>query len=131
MQVDREVFQIATCACLPNVSSHLQNVYTNLSQLIEESKAPTNVSLATFKPTEIIGFEIEEDSREWKDEWLELRKQGDLFATENSPENIIPKLPYKFFYRFKDETNKVSRLRKRNNGNRCDCSKRLDRPCTK
>lgn len=88
----------------------LQNVYTNIDKLIEESKAPTNRSLATFKPTEIIGFDIEEDAREWKDEWIELRKQGDLFATDKSPETLIPKLPYKFFYRFKDETGKARRL---------------------
>lgn len=88
----------------------LQNVYTNIDQLIEELKTPTNRSLATFKPTEIIGFDIEEDAREWKDEWIELRKQGDLFATDKSPETLIPRLPYKFFYRFKDETGKARRL---------------------
>jgi hypothetical protein len=88
----------------------LQNVYTNLSQLIKDSEAPTNLSLATFKPTEIAGFEIENDAREWKDEWVEIRKQGDLFAPEKQPETLIPKLPYKFFYRFKDETGKKSRL---------------------
>jgi hypothetical protein len=88
----------------------LQKVYTNLTQLIEDSKEPTNVSLATFKPTEITGFEIEEDEREWKDEWKEIRKQGDLFATENNPEILIPKLPYKFFYRFIDDSGKSSRL---------------------
>ncbi len=68
----------------------LKKVYTNLNQLIEQSKAPTNTSLATFKPTEIIGFEIEEDAREWKDEWKEIRKQGDLFATEKTPEILTP-----------------------------------------
>lgn len=88
----------------------LQKVYTNLSQLIEDSRAPTNVSLATFKPATITGFEIEEDEREWKDEWKELRKQGDLFAKETNPEILIPKLPYKFFYRFTDELGKSSRL---------------------
>ena len=88
----------------------LLNVYTNLSKLIEASKAPTNVSLATFKPTKITGFEIEQDEKEWKNEWKEIRKQGDLFATEKSPEILIPKLPYKFFYRFTDETGKSSRL---------------------
>lgn len=88
----------------------LKNVYTNLSKLIEQSKAPTNISLATFKPTQIVGFDIEEDEREWKDEWLDLRKQGDLFATEKTPETLIPKLPYKFFYRFKDDEGRISRL---------------------
>lgn len=86
-------------------------VYTNLTELIEESKAPTNVSLATFKPTSIVGFEIEkEENREWKDEWKELRKQGDLFEQGRNPEIQIPKLPYKFYYRFSDVTGRESRL---------------------
>lgn len=86
-------------------------VYTNLSNLIEESKAPTNVSLATFKPTKIIEFVIEEEeNREWKDEWKELRKQGDLFEQDRNPEITIPKLPYKFYYRFADDTKKERRL---------------------
>lgn len=88
----------------------LQHVYTNKGQLLKDSEAPTNRSLATFKPTEITAFEIEEDTREWKDEWLELRKQGDLFATDKSPESLIPKLPYKFFYRFRDDVGEESRL---------------------
>jgi hypothetical protein len=88
----------------------LRKVYTNLSQLIEDSKAPSNVSLATFKPAAITGFEIEPDSREWKDEWKDLRKQTDLFATNISPETLIPKLPYKFYYRFTDDEGKQSRL---------------------
>jgi len=57
-----------------------------------------------------LGFEIEEDEREWKDEWKEIRKQGDLFATETTPEILIPKLPYKFYYRFIDDSGKSSRL---------------------
>lgn len=86
-------------------------VYTNLEKLIEESKAPKNLSLATFKPTKIIDFIVEEEeNREWKDEWKELRKQGDLFEQNKNPEIAIPKLPYKFYYRFADETGKESRL---------------------
>jgi hypothetical protein len=88
----------------------LQNVYTNLSQLIKDSETPTNRSLATFKPTVMVSFEIESDEREWKDEWVEIRKQGDLFVPERAPETLIPKLPYKFYYRFRDEVGKVSRL---------------------
>lgn len=86
-------------------------VYTNLSQLIENSKAPTNISLATFKPTRILEFIIEaEENREWKDEWKDLRKQGDLFEQDRSPEITIPKLPYKFYYRFEDDQGRISRL---------------------
>ncbi|QMU66015.1 MAG: hypothetical protein GKR88_18175 [Flavobacteriaceae bacterium] len=71
----------------------LKNVYTNFDKLIEESKAPTNKSLATFRPFSIERLEIEEDEREWKNEWQELRKQGDLFSQDKEPEILIPKLP--------------------------------------
>lgn len=87
-----------------------QNIYTDLTQLIEDSKAPKNTSLATFKPKTIDGFEIEKTEREWKDEWKELRKQGDLFSQDKSPEITIKKLPYKFYYRFTDEKGRESRL---------------------
>lgn len=89
----------------------LKKVYTDFSQLIEESKAPTNTSLATFKPTSVVDFEWEEDEREWKDEWVEIRKQTDLFSGGNvDPQKIIPKVPYKFFYKFTDTTGKTRRL---------------------
>ena len=88
----------------------LKKVYTNLSALIEDSRAPKNISLATFKPTTIKRLEWEEDAREWKDEWKDLRKQGDLFKEIKDPETVIPKLPYKFFYVFTDDAGKESRL---------------------
>lgn len=89
----------------------LPNVYTNKRRLIEDSYAPQNKSLATFKPSNILGFEIEEDSRQWKNEWVELRKQKDLFADiESNPEKLIPKIPYKFFYVFEDDEGVSSRL---------------------
>ena len=88
----------------------LKNVYTNMVELIEASKEPKNISLATFKPKEIKRFEYEADEREWKNEWLELRKQKDLFVEDKNPEDVIPKLPYKFYYVFTDETGKERRL---------------------
>jgi hypothetical protein len=81
----------------------LTNVYTNKAKLLADSKSPKNVSLATFKPSKILSFEIEEDEREWKNEWKEIRKQGDLFDSDKSPEIQIPKLPYKFSYKFLDD----------------------------
>lgn len=91
----------------------LQNVYEDMGALIEASKEPTNTSLATFKPTEILGLEIKDDDREWKKEWLDQLKQ--LQFTFNEQEKIeerkpINKLPYKFYYRFKDAKGKVSRM---------------------
>jgi hypothetical protein len=88
----------------------LKEVYGNIESLIVASKAPTNKSLATFKPSSIERLEIEEDDREWKNEWQELRKQGDLFSEDKAPEILIPKLPYKFYYRFKDDSGKSRRL---------------------
>jgi hypothetical protein len=88
----------------------LKNVHTNFPSLIELSKSPTNLSLATFKPQSIVRLEWEADSREWKDEWKDLRKQGDLFAGDKDPEILIPKLPYKFFYVSTDDTGKARRL---------------------
>jgi len=88
----------------------LKKVYHNFEDLISESRKPKYKSLATFKPTEIIGMDIEPDDREWKDEWKELRKQGDLFNQDKKPEILIPKLPYKFYYKFIDSTGKQRRL---------------------
>lgn len=88
----------------------LRNVYTNMDALIQESKEPLNKSLATFKPKEVFGLEIQEDDREWKDEWKELKKQTNLFDTNEDPEKVIKKLPYKFFYKFTDESGKIRRM---------------------
>ena len=89
----------------------LKNVYTNLAKLINDSKAPRNLSLATFKPANVLAFEWEQDSREWKDEWVEIRKQQELFSQGTiDPQKMIPKVPYKFYYKFVDEAGKQSRM---------------------
>lgn len=88
----------------------LKDVYTNKNKLLEASKAPANKSIVTFKPSRILSFEIEDDEKEWKDEWKELRKQKDLFEPDRSPEIQIRKLPYKFYYRFLDDEGNESRL---------------------
>lgn len=90
-----------------------KNVYKNITQLIDDSKEPKNISLATFKPTEFVSFDIEQDEREWKQEWKEQINQ--LQINFDEPDNVskrelIPKLPYKFYYKFKDENGTVSRL---------------------
>ena len=88
----------------------LKNLYTNKNKLINDSKDPQNVSLATFKPSKILGLEIEKDERDWKEEWKQLRKQGNLFETVKPIETLIPKLPYKFYYKFLDNEGNESRL---------------------
>jgi len=50
----------------------LSTVYTNMTKLIDEAHNPTIcTSLAVFKPTKFISFEIEEVSREWDKKKLE------------------------------------------------------------
>ncbi len=87
----------------------LKNVWTNIKELINASKAPTNISLATFKPSKIIKFDWKETDRDWKDKWTDLRKQGDLFANKN-PEISIRKLPYKFYYHIEDDAGNSSKM---------------------
>lgn len=90
----------------------LANVYTSMNQLIQDSKAPKNISIATFKPTKIKKFDIDEDERDWKPVWKELRNQLRLFQPNNrtNPSKMIPKVPYKFYYKFSDSEGKESRL---------------------
>lgn len=90
----------------------LQHVYTNLTRLITDSQQPNNISLATFKPTRITGFEWERDDSDWKLVWQQLRDQLDLFAegAREEPRKMIPKLPYKWYYRFADDQGRESRM---------------------
>lgn len=91
----------------------LRNCYTNLRQLIEDSKAPRNLSLAAFKPTQIKDLIIEPDEREWKPEWREQFKQLSLsFGGEqtSNQREFIRKLPYKFYYHFSDDAGQSSKL---------------------
>ncbi|MFM2292802.1 MAG: hypothetical protein RIS29_2615 [Bacteroidota bacterium] len=91
----------------------LKNVYTNLTQLLDESKAPTNRSLATFKPTKIIDFIIEQDEREWKEKWKAqfVQYQMNFDNPEDTIIRSIPdKMPYRFSYRFVDDAGRESIL---------------------
>lgn len=91
----------------------LKNIYTNLTQLIEDSKAPQNKSLATFKPTKIIDFVIEKDEREWKENWKAqfIQYQLDFDNPEETILRSIPdKMPYRFSYKFSDDEGRQSTL---------------------
>lgn len=90
-------------------------VYTNLDQLVAEAKqAPDHRSLAVFKPTKVIELVIEEDEREFNSERLrQIRQQStqqELFAEDEwrATFTAVPKLPYKFSYRFEDDTGRES-----------------------
>lgn len=93
----------------------LQNntIHTNLASLIQQ--ANNNVlSLSIFKPREIVDFLIEETDREWDQKKLAALKanqqQQSLFEEMQEEFKVMPKLPYKFSYRFKDDEGKVSTL---------------------
>ncbi len=93
----------------------LKNVRTNLTELIADAKDPQKyTSLAVFKPTKILKFQIEEVDREWdKDELAQLdanAQQLNFFQNSENPFKVVKKLPYKFSYKFKDEDGKESTL---------------------
>ena len=91
----------------------LRNLYDDMDLLIDHSKRPKNVSLATFKPTEITDLEIVPDDREWKSKWVNQRNQLEFdFTGEGHSKRpiTIDKLPHKFYYHFKDSTKKNRKL---------------------
>ena len=97
----------------------LRKVYTNLEQLIAEAK-DKNIctSLATFKPKKILDFTYEKTDREWgtkQIQYLESEKQqANLFESEEEDEienfEVVDKVPYKFKFKFMDDTDKTSNL---------------------
>ena len=84
------------------------HVYNDLQEIID--KAHNNeLSIATFKPSEVCELAIEEVEREWSQEKLmELESkaaQYSMFQTKDEVKyqfSIVTKLPYKFSYRIKD-----------------------------
>ncbi|MDF2374459.1 MAG: hypothetical protein P1V21_27120 [Rhizobiaceae bacterium] len=94
--------------CEPNI------IHTNLETIIAGAKS-NKFSLAIFKPTEITGFIIEASEPDWEMGKLEAAKaaldQGSLFDESKSDDfKIMPKLPFKFKYRFVDDAGKVSNM---------------------
>ncbi len=93
-----------------------QKTYTNLQELIEKAKKE-KLSLALFKPTKIIDFIAEETEKDWPSDKLTVLKllsqQQNLFQTPEQIEEefkIVKKLPYKFSYRFEDDSGKQSTM---------------------
>jgi hypothetical protein len=83
----------------------LQNTYRSIAKLTADSRSPTNVSIATFRPREIERFVVEESDRHWKKSWRERLRQFDLFVGDRQGKTRvpIPKVPYRFKYRLVDE----------------------------
>lgn len=95
-----------------------KKIYTNLNEVITAAKDRSNpISLALFKPTEIVDFVIKPDDRGWNPEKLASlhaqSQQYNLFRTIDEVEKefrVVKKVPYKFSYCFKDDTGKKSTL---------------------
>lgn len=89
----------------------LKETFTSMDELIKLAKSPAKKSLATMKPKEIVKFEIEDDEREWRKDWLDQIKQMDLFepANQTGQRKVIRKLPFKFYYHFLTEGDKKPR----------------------
>lgn len=90
-------------------------VYEDMSKLIDDANN-NKLSIATFKPAKINDFVWEEVDREWDPEKMEsakmLLRQKSLFEVEGFVEDfeVIPKLPYKFSYKFEDKNGKSSKM---------------------
>ena len=90
-------------------------VYDRLEPLIDAAHA-NQLSLAVFKPTKILDFVWEQDEREWDqskvDQMRSNADQAELFEgdTWRQTFKLMPKLPFKFSYRFEDAVGKQSEM---------------------
>ncbi len=89
----------------------LKDIFTSMIELIQLAKSPEKKSLATLKPSRIVDLTIEEDEREWKQDWLDQLKQLNMFDQPiiGKQRKVVKKLPYKFSYRFFSEGDKEPR----------------------
>jgi hypothetical protein len=82
----------------------LKEVFTSMSEIIQLAKSEERKSLATLKPSEIIDFVVEKDTRDWKQQWQEQALQYGLFDLDEKGEgkkrDVLPKVPYKYSYEF-------------------------------
>ncbi len=91
-------------------------IYNLLEPLLKGAKENT-ISLALFKPTQLIDFIIEDDVANWpEDKLAQMRsraEQGLLFVEDEEWRKtfeLIPKLPFRFRYRFSDAAGATSTL---------------------
>jgi hypothetical protein len=91
-----------------------QKIYTNLRRIIDLAH-DNKISLAVFRPAEVLEFVAEDAEPEWPHEKitgvLNSLKQQHLFEDQSLEDfRIVRKLPYKFSYRFKDDAGVESKL---------------------
>jgi hypothetical protein len=85
----------------------LREVFTSMKEIIGLAKSDAKKSLATLKPSEIVGFKVERSDRDWKEKWENQALQRSFYelAESDSPEKrqLIRKVPYDYFYEFTSE----------------------------
>ena len=91
-------------------------VHDDLAELITAANQRNEISLATFKPAEIIEFITKPETAEWDAGKLaELKKvvqHGELFDQWRNSDltSLVKKLPWKFSYRLRDCKRKESTM---------------------
>jgi hypothetical protein len=93
-----------------------KKIYSNLQELIDKAKSE-GTSLAIFKPAKVLDFTIEETERDWDPNKLAilngLSQQLNLLQTPEEIEaefKVVHKVPYKFSYKFEDDSGKQSTM---------------------
>lgn len=88
-------------------------IYTNLAETIDGANRNVH-SLVIFKPKKVIGVVVEAVDRDWGQDKLDALKdylnQGNLFEEAQEDFKVMPKLPYKFSYKFIDDADVESTL---------------------
>jgi hypothetical protein len=81
-----------------------QNVFESMTEAIELAKGEAGTSLVTLRPREVTRIVVEKDARDWKDQWMEMYDQYDMFNVDADGEararKQLKKVPYKFSYEF-------------------------------
>lgn len=91
-------------------------VYDDLGRLIELANVENSLSLATFKPAEIVDFSAEAQPPDWDEKKVvalqALSKQGELFPEWEPAKltRLVKKLPWKFSYTLLDSHGRRSKM---------------------
>jgi len=91
----------------------LREVFTSMNELIELAKSDAKKSLATLRPSEILGFKVEPSDREWKEKWANKALQRSFYELTQSggpgKRRLVRKVPYDYYYEFTTEGDSAPR----------------------
>lgn len=89
-------------------------IFNNKAEIITKANKNNELSLVIFKPDKVIDLIIEKADNEYKQDVLDYVEQQNseqwLFPEFKREINLIPKLPYKFSYKFIDVSGEESTL---------------------